>query len=274
MDPGLRRDDVGLVRQGAAVPKRTDIRQHPDHRRRADRDRAGVRIRLFRGAGVQGVEGRGLPDRAGQFEPGDDHDRPGTGRRHLYRADHPGHRRADHRPRAAPIALLPTMGGQTALNTAMALARSGVARALRGRADRRQRRGDRQGRGPPAVPPGDGPDRPRIAEKPARRLARRGDWRRCATVGLPAIIRPSFTLGGTGGGIAYNTEEFEEIVRGGLRASPTPRGADRGIGARLEGVRARDRARPQRQLHRHLLDREHRPDGRPHRRFGDASRRH
>jgi carbamoyl-phosphate synthase large subunit len=39
-------------------------------------------------------------------------------------------------------------------------------------------------------------------------------------VGLPAIIRPSFTLGGTGGGIAYNTEEFEEIVRGGLRASP------------------------------------------------------
>ncbi len=41
-----------------------------------------------------------------------------------------------------------------------------------------------------------------------------------AEVGLPAIIRPSFTLGGTGGGIAYNTEEFEEIVRGGLRASP------------------------------------------------------
>src|SRR5216684_3380581 len=40
-------------------------------------------------------------------------------------------------------------------------------------------------------------------------------------IALPAIIRPSFTLGGTGGGIAYNTEEFEEIVRGGLRASPT-----------------------------------------------------
>jgi carbamoyl-phosphate synthase large subunit len=40
-------------------------------------------------------------------------------------------------------------------------------------------------------------------------------------VGLPAIIRPSFTLGGTGGGIAYNREEFEEITRGGLRASPT-----------------------------------------------------
>src|SRR5205814_164109 len=38
--------------------------------------------------------------------------------------------------------------------------------------------------------------------------------------GYPAIIRPSFTLGGTGGGIAYNPEEFEEIIRGGLAASP------------------------------------------------------
>src|SRR5947199_392220 len=41
------------------------------------------------------------------------------------------------------------------------------------------------------------------------------------TVGLPAIIRPSFTLGGPGGGIAYNRDEFEAIVRGGLEASPT-----------------------------------------------------
>ena len=75
------------------------------------------------------LKARGLPDRPGQFEPGDDHDRPGAGRRHLYRADHPGDRREDHRPRAAgtPIgALLPTMGGQTALNTAMALAKSGA----------------------------------------------------------------------------------------------------------------------------------------------------
>ncbi len=42
-----------------------------------------------------------------------------------------------------------------------------------------------------------------------------------AQVGLPAVIRPSFTLGGTGGGIAYNREEFEQIVHGGLDASPT-----------------------------------------------------
>ena len=44
---------------------------------------------------------------------------------------------------------------------------------------------------------------------------------RSPTVGLPAVIRPSFTLGGTGGGIAYNREEFEQIVAGGLDASPT-----------------------------------------------------
>ena len=167
-------------------------------------------------------------------------------------------------------ALLPTMGGQTALNTAMALARIGCAGALWGRADRRQRSGDRQGRGPPAVPPGDGPDRPRLAEKPARRLAGRGARRRSATIGLPAIIRPSFTLGGTGGGIAYNTEEFEEIVRGGLRASPAHEVLieESVLGWKeyeLEVVRDR-----QRQLHRRLLDREHRPDGGAHRRFGDG----
>ena len=56
------------------------------------------------------------------------------------------------------------------------------------------------------------------------------------SVGLPAIIRPSFTLGGTGGGIAYNRDEFVEIVRGGLEAVADHRGADRGIGARLEGI--------------------------------------
>ena len=86
------------VRWGA-MPKRTDI-DSILYRRRADRDRAGVRVRLFRRAGVQGAEGRGLSDRAGQLEPGDDHDRPGAGRRDLYRADHPG----DGRPRSSPRA--------------------------------------------------------------------------------------------------------------------------------------------------------------------------
>ena len=52
---------------------------------------------------------------------------PGAGRRHLYRADHAGDRRQDHRARSSRDALLPTMGGQTALNTAMTLADDGRA---------------------------------------------------------------------------------------------------------------------------------------------------
>ena len=65
-----------------------------------------------------------------------------------------------------PDALLPTMGGQTALNTAMALDRSGVLEEVRRRDDRRQGRGDRQGRGPRAVPRGD--DRRSAWRRPAR----------------------------------------------------------------------------------------------------------
>ncbi|HKS88396.1 MAG TPA: carbamoyl-phosphate synthase large subunit [Stellaceae bacterium] len=121
--------------------------------------------------------------------------------------------------RERPDALLPTMGGQTALNTAMALAKSGALKrhgvqliganeAAIAKAEDRQlfrQAMDRIG-----------------LESPQSRLV--GSYEAAlealAVVGLPAIIRPSFTLGGTGGGIAYNTEEFEEIVRGGLRASP------------------------------------------------------
>jgi len=122
--------------------------------------------------------------------------------------------------RERPDAILPTMGGQTALNTALALDRSGVLARLGveligAKADVIDKAEDRQ----------------RFRE------AMEGIGLRCPTsrqvnsfdealealdvVGLPAIIRPSFTLGGTGGGIAYNREEFEEIVKGGLRASPT-----------------------------------------------------
>src|SRR5204862_4286129 len=64
-------------------------------------------------------------------------------------------------------------------------------------------------------------------------------------IGLPAIIRPSFTLGGTGGGIAYNAQEFQALVRGRLRAAPD---YERPIGASVPGSEdyemqpARDRA--------------------------------
>ncbi|MBV8739206.1 MAG: carbamoyl-phosphate synthase large subunit, partial [Alphaproteobacteria bacterium] len=122
--------------------------------------------------------------------------------------------------RECPDALLPTMGGQTALNTAMTLARTGVldcydveligatAEAIAKAEDRQLFR--------------QAMDRIGLAS-PSSRLVRSLEeaFEALDDVGLPAIIRPSFTLGGTGGGIAYNTQEFEDIVRGGLRASPT-----------------------------------------------------
>jgi hypothetical protein len=132
-------------------------------------------------------------------------------------------------------ALCPTMGGQTALNTALALDNGGAGEVRRGD-DRRQARGHRQGRGPRAVPRGDGPDRAGEPEAPtpptiaAREeyedgLAAAPTWKaglrreeRARTrgaeafkLGLPAIIRPAFTLGGTGGGVAYNREELRDI---------------------------------------------------------------
>src|SRR3954449_7231715 len=128
---------------------------------------------------------------------------------------------ARERAEGHPIgALLPTMGGQTALNTAMALARSGAL----------ERYGvELIGAKEEAIAKAEDRQLFRLAmdkiglQSPKSRLVGTLDAavEALETVGLPAIIRPSFTLGGTGGGIAYNTEEFEEIVRGGLRVSPT-----------------------------------------------------
>src|SRR5512138_1732040 len=122
--------------------------------------------------------------------------------------------------RERPDALLPTMGGQTALNTALTLARDGTlakfgVEMIGARADVIDKAEDRQ--------------RFREAmdaiglKSPRSHLVKSFDeaLEALPKVGLPAIIRPSFTLGGTGGGIAYNPDEFEEIVKGGLRASPT-----------------------------------------------------
>jgi carbamoyl-phosphate synthase large subunit len=119
-----------------------------------------------------------------------------------------------------PDAVLPTMGGQTALNTALALAKDGTlerfgceligakAEAIEKAEDRLKFREAMERIG---------------LECPRSLIAHTLDEATAALdfVGLPAIIRPSFTLGGTGGGIAYNREEFVEIVTGGLDASPT-----------------------------------------------------
>ncbi len=173
-----------------------------------------------------------------------------------------------------PDALLPTMGGQTALNTALSLQRSGVLQKygvemIGARAEAIDKAEDRQLFREAMTKIGLESPRSRLADAASLKRADRdkyksevaritteqkGDAAREAAltkfeqewaageaarkrryiekgliealealpeIGLPAIIRPSFTLGGTGGGIAYNREEFLEIVERGLDASPT-----------------------------------------------------
>jgi carbamoyl-phosphate synthase large subunit len=122
--------------------------------------------------------------------------------------------------REKPDALLPTMGGQTALNTAMqleangALARHGV-ELIGAKAEVIDRAEDRLKFRDAMSEIGIESAKSAIAHSMAE--AREA----LVKVGLPAVIRPSFTLGGTGGGIAYNREEFEQIAASGLDASPT-----------------------------------------------------
>jgi carbamoyl-phosphate synthase large subunit len=121
--------------------------------------------------------------------------------------------------REKPDALLPTVGGQTALNLAIALSDAGVLQEY----------------GVEMI--GANRDAIKVAEnrllfkqamdEAGLEMPRGGfakSWAEAQEIvqhtGYPAIIRPSFTLGGTGGGTAYNPEEFEEIIRGGLAASP------------------------------------------------------
>ena len=118
-----------------------------------------------------------------------------------------------------PDALLPTMGGQTALNTAMSLAESGVLKkynveligaslkAIKKAEDRELFKSAMQKIGL-TTPKGILAENKKEADDALKEI------------GLPLIIRPSFTLGGTGGGIAYNKDEFDKIVTGGLDASP------------------------------------------------------
>jgi carbamoyl-phosphate synthase large subunit len=122
--------------------------------------------------------------------------------------------------REKPDALLPTMGGQTALNIAMKLAASGVlerygVELIGAKADVIDRAEDRLKFRDAMAEIG--------IESPRSGIAHSLEEARAALaeIGLPAVIRPSFTLGGTGGGIAYNREEFERIVTSGLDASPT-----------------------------------------------------
>src|SRR5688572_24615366 len=119
-----------------------------------------------------------------------------------------------------PDAILPTMGGQTALNCALDLWRNGVLHKYKC---------ELIGATPEAIDKAE--DRLKFKDAMTRiglGSARSGiahsmdeAWAVQKTVGFPTVIRPSFTLGGTGGGIAYNSEEFEVICKRGLEASPT-----------------------------------------------------
>ncbi|MEG3091851.1 carbamoyl-phosphate synthase large subunit [Sphingomonas sp. PB1R3] len=119
-----------------------------------------------------------------------------------------------------PDAVLPTMGGQTALNTALALFEDGTlekfgVQMIGADAEAIDKAEDRQKFKVAMEKIGLESARSAIAHTEAEALEG------LEKVGLPAIIRPSFTLGGTGGGVAYNREEFIAIVRAGLDASPT-----------------------------------------------------
>ena len=119
-----------------------------------------------------------------------------------------------------PDAILPTMGGQTALNTALALDEDGTLERLGiemigAKADVIDRAEDRQKFRDCMDELG--LESPRSAAIHSLEEA----FEALEYVKLPAIMRPSFTMGGTGGGIAYNKQEFEKIVREGLDASPT-----------------------------------------------------
>ena len=119
-----------------------------------------------------------------------------------------------------PDAILPTMGGQTALNCALDLWRNGVLDKYKV---------ELIGASPEAIDKAE--DRLKFKDamtKIGLGSARSGiahsmdeAWAVQKEVGYPVVIRPSFTLGGTGGGIAYNSEEFETICKRGLEASPT-----------------------------------------------------
>ncbi|MCA3278636.1 MAG: carbamoyl-phosphate synthase large subunit [Roseomonas sp.] len=119
-----------------------------------------------------------------------------------------------------PDALLPTMGGQTALNTSLKLAEAGVlekygCELIGAKAEVIDKAEDRQKFRNAMTKIGIESPKSEIAHTMAEA------WDALKIVGLPCVIRPSFTLGGTGGGIAYNREEFEQIVSAGLAASMT-----------------------------------------------------
>ncbi len=137
-----------------------------------------------------------------------------------------------------PDAVLPTMGGQTALNTALALDKDGTlskynVELIGAKADAIEKAEDREKFQVAMTNIGLENPKSVIVSAPKKRDANGKvtgkdileGLKKCMDavddIGLPAIIRPAFTLGGTGGGVANNRQEYEEFCRSGMEASPT-----------------------------------------------------
>ena len=196
------------------------IAQCPRHRLRADRHRPGGGVRLRRHPGLPRPARRRHPHDPRQLQPGHDHDRRGRRRRRLHRAAHADViRRVIQRER--PDGLLPTLGGQTGLNLAVQVAELGILdrygvrllgtplSAIKQAEDRALFKELLDEIGEPAV---DSAIVTSIEE--AREFAKQ--------VPLPLVIRPAFTLGGTGGGVAHTPEELDRIVASGTQRQPDP----------------------------------------------------
>ena len=158
-------------------------REHPRHRIRPDRHRAGLRVRLLRHPGLPGAAPGGLPGRPRQLQPGHDHDRPRAGRRHLHRAARPRHPHPGHREGAARRPA-PDAGRPDGPQPGDAGRRGRGARPVRRGADRRRRRGHPHRRGPAPLQGRHDRDRPvgaRSRASPTRSRRRWPSARRSAT---------------------------------------------------------------------------------------------
>ena len=150
------------------------------------------------------------------------------------------------------FALLPTVGGQTALNLAVDLADAGIlerynVELIGAKLEAIKKAEDRLLFKDAMIRIG------LEVSKSALVNNLRDGLDFASKLGFPVLIRPSFTLGGSGGGIAYNREELMEILARGLDLSPVHECLHRRERARLERIRARGDARPRRQRHHHLL---------------------
>ncbi len=165
-----------------------------------------------------------------------------------------------------PDALLPNLGGQTGLNLSSDLARAGVldrygVRVIGVNLDAIKRGEDRETFKETMTKLGIGMPRSEIATTLEQAVAAAG------RIGLPVVIRPAYTMGGTGGGFAYNMEEFEAIVSPRPHHQPGLAGPGRAVGPRLGGAGAGGGPRRDGPEDHRLLHRERGRHGGPHRRL-------